>query len=697
MPELNIGGVERGTVDLARELLRRGHQALVISNGGGLVKELELQGVRHIRLSVNKKSLFSILANIPKLAKILQQEKVDIVHARSRIPALIAFLACRRTGTNFVTTCHGYYSKNFFSRVMGWGKRVIVSSSAVKQHMIEDFGLPQERIRFIARGVDLQKFNFLQRTEEHLPAERQGEQRTDVFTIGVIGRLTPIKGHKYFLQALARVIRVLPRVRALVVGDISPGKEKYKEELLMLTRRLSLDRYVEFRGRQSNIPKILSQLDILVLPTVTQEAFGRVLIEAGACGVPVIATKVGGVIDIIQDEVNGILVEPKDPTGLASAIIRLFKEPQLQQRLSFSARKHVVGNFTLEQMAEKTIRVYEEVQATLKILVIKLSALGDVILAGPSFRALRENFLQAHIAVLVATPYQSILQNCPYIDQILEFPLAKGSYKKIWHIFSLLRRLNFDIVVDLQNSRRSHILTYLSACNRRYGYDNGKVSFLLNRKIKDIKAPLSPIEHQARTLKLLDIESVKEDLGLWPKADDEIWAEDFLKKYRNVKDAPLIGINLGASITWPSKRWEIKKFAAVLDKMQDTGMEALITGNGQDKELVKSLRQFTKSPFIDSVDKTSIMQLACLVKRCNVYITSDSAPLHIAYAAKTPVVTLFGPTDHRRHAIPNAKQVIIKKDLACSPCYKRRCRKHSCMEEITVEEVFEAVKHLLKV
>ena len=686
LPELNIGGVERGTVDLARELVRRGHQAFVISNGGGLVRELESSGARHIQLPVHKKSFFSILTNIPKVTKILEKEKIDIVHARSRVPALIAYLACRSRGTNFVTTCHGYYSQNLASRIMGWGKLVIVSSTVIARHMIEDFGVPAERIRLIPRGVDLKEFEFHEKTEA-----RRG--KSDKFTVGVIGRLTPIKGHQYFLQALAKVIRVLPQVRGLIVGDISPGKEKYKEELQILTRRLSLDKYVEFTGRTDNIPQVLSQLDVLVLPTVTQEAFGRVLIEAGSSGVPVIATRVGGVVDIIQDEINGILVEPKDPHDLAAAIARLFKEPELTRKLVLAARKNVEQSFSLEQMAERTIKVYEETQKTLKILVVKLSALGDIILAIPSLRALRENFLQSHITVLVAKPYASILQKCPYINRVFEFPFKSKDYRDIWRTSSLLRKIDFDVVVDLQNSRTSHILGYLSACNRRYGYDNGKFSFLLNRKVKEIKTPLSPIEHQSRTLKLLGIKSVKEDLELWPKGSDEIWAADFLKEHRRDKDAALIGINLEASSSWPSKRWAVEKFAALIDKMQQAEMEVMVTGN--DKALAESFGRLAKGPFIEAVDKTSVMQLASLIKCCNAYITSDSAPLHIAYAMKTPVVALFGPTDPRRHTLLNAKQVVIKKKLNCSPCYKRRCHKHDCMEEISVDEVFKAVKRLL--
>jgi lipopolysaccharide heptosyltransferase II len=697
LPELNLGGVERGTIDLARELKRRNYQAFIISNGGVLVKELESCGARHIKLPVHKKSLFPILFNITKVAKVLQDERIDIVHARSRVPALIAFLACRRTGTTFVTTCHGYYSQNFFSRVMGWGKYVIVSSNAIAQHMIEDFGVPIERVRLIPRGVDLREFVF--------------QKKPKGFTIGVVSRLTPIKGHKYFLQALAKVIRVVPQARALIVGEISPGKEKYKEELMVLTRRLSIDKFVEFIGQENNLPKLLARLNILVLPTVVPEAFGRVLIEAGACGVPVIATRVGGVVDIIQDGVNGILVTPGDAADLASAIIKLCNEPQLSQRLTLAARKNVEENFTLQQMVKKTIQVYEEAQRTLKILAIKLSALGDIILAIPSLRALHENFPTAYITVLVSSDYRSVLQNCPYIHQILEiypdgrkhtpypflFSIFANLIKKdIFQVSSLLRKLNFDIVVDLQNNRKSHLLAYLSGCNRRYGYKNGKFSFLLNRTVREIKTPISPIEHQSRSLKLLGIESIKGDLELWPDENDKNWAEDFLKAQRKDQTTPLIGINLGASPKWPSKRWQIEKFVAIIDKMQNAGFEVVITGKGPDRQLMNELKQLTNNHFIDALDMTSIMQLACLIKRCNVYITSDSAPLHIAYAMKTPVVALFGPTDPRRHALFSTKQIIVKKDIDCSPCYKGRCRKHSCMEKISAEEVFEAVKWLLE-
>ena len=142
LPELNVGGVETGTLDLAKYLVRSGHKAVVVSNGGELVKELESCGAIHYRLPVHKKSLLSIIRMVSRLSEIIRQERIDIVHARSRVPAWIAFFAARKTNTVFITTCHGYYKKHPLSEVMGWAKRVIVLSNVIARHMIDDFGVP---------------------------------------------------------------------------------------------------------------------------------------------------------------------------------------------------------------------------------------------------------------------------------------------------------------------------------------------------------------------------------------------------------------------------------------------------------------------------------------------------------------------------------------------------------------------------
>ena len=263
LPSLDVGGVETGTVDLARCLAARGHKAIVVSSGGRLVKELDEAGVRHYSLPVGKKSFLNIVRMVRRLARIIRAEDIDIVHARSRVPALRVYFACRMTNRVFITTAHGYYRKSLLSGVMGWGRFVIVPSNIIAKHMTADFGVPQERIRFIPRGVDLSNFKF---RDPHTYSSK-------TFTVGMVSRITPLKGHAYFIKAISLLYRKIPNLKVVIAG--SAPKEKYKEELDMLVRRLGLTRTIEFVGAQQDVSSVMKQLDCLVSATITPEAFGR--------------------------------------------------------------------------------------------------------------------------------------------------------------------------------------------------------------------------------------------------------------------------------------------------------------------------------------------------------------------------------------------------------------------------------------
>ncbi len=240
LPELNSGDVERGTVDLAKYLLKNGHKSVVVSAGGAMVKDLTAAGVTHYRLPVHRKSPLSVIRSVKTLTKIVRLEQIDVIHARSRVPALIAFLVSRRTQVPFITTCHGFYSRHALSRMMGWGKLVIVASHIIGKRMRDDFGVSHQKIRLIARGVDLNEFK---------PRPAAADAPKEI-VVGIVGRLTPIKGHSLFLKAMARVTRVLPELKVQIIGD-SP-KPQYKEELLALTRHLGLADSVHVKASHSS-------------------------------------------------------------------------------------------------------------------------------------------------------------------------------------------------------------------------------------------------------------------------------------------------------------------------------------------------------------------------------------------------------------------------------------------------------------
>ncbi|MEE8360383.1 MAG: lipopolysaccharide heptosyltransferase II [Candidatus Omnitrophota bacterium] len=733
LPELNIGGVERGTIELARFLVDNDHKAVVVSGGGRLVRELDIIGARHYTLPVGKKSIFTMTRMVWKLCDIIKRENIDIVHARSRVPAWIAFAACRMTGCYFVTTAHGYYKNRFTSRVMGWGKFVIVASHSIAKRMIEGFNVPYPRIRHIPRGVDPEKFKFTdaKRRRElkenakslsesdftHAPVPLRGIVRgsaprrnpgdSDVasvnsssFTIGVISRITPIKGHEYFIKALSVVSRVVPKLKVLIIGEPSPGKEDCKKDLELLIKRLALTRIIEFTGWQDDVPKVLSQLDLLVLPTITPEAFGRVIIEAQACGVPVVATKVGGVVELVEDGVNGLLVPPEDVRSLQDAIVKIAKDKDLAQRLSENGRENA-KKYSFNKMATETIGLYEEVIERKNILVIKTSALGDVILSIPSLRAIRSAFPKALIKVLVGQEARQVLKGCPYIDEIIvcDFKARHRSIKGLMRLGTALRRNNFDMVIDLQNSRRSHLLSFLTFAPLRCGYDNGKFSLLLNKKVKDTGEYIDPVSHQFKTLALAGIKSNDKRLEIWPQEEEEEWAEKFLHDcWIDIKKQCLVGISPKASKRWISKSWPIEKVAALCDELAGKhNARVIITGTKDDLQAAKEISSMAKSKPIIAIGKTDLLQLAAIIKRCNVFITTDSATMHVASAVKTPFVALFGPTEPERHVSASGRYTILTSNAKCRPCYKATCaRDYACMKDISVEEVTRSIKEYLK-
>ncbi|MBI5872652.1 MAG: lipopolysaccharide heptosyltransferase II [Candidatus Omnitrophica bacterium] len=689
LPQLNVGGVETGTIDLAKYLVKNGHNCVVVSAGGELVRELESCGIKHYILPVDNKAFWVMLKAARTLAGIIKKERIDIVHARSRVPAWIGFMGTLRTSAVLLTTAHGAYSKHIFSYMMGWGKYTIVPSSVIGRRMVEGFGVPFENIRLIPRSVDLAKYSFRDTL-------RQASRKE--FLIGVVGRITPIKGQLYFLKAMAKVLRSLPGVKAWIVGGISPGKDNYMEELEVWTRRLGLSEAVKFLGLRHDIPELLSQMDCLVMPSIAEESFGRVVVEAQAIGVPVVATRVGGVVEIIEDKLDGILVHPKDPDGLAEAILSILKDQDFASGLARAGRKKVEEKFSLEKMAQDTIKVYREALDIARILVIKISAIGDCVLATASLAALKKKFPSSKIVCLVGRQAKDILERCPYIDELIvcDFKGRDKGIKGLWALARKLARRRFDMSIDLQNNKKSHILSFATCCGRRYGYDNGKFGFLLNKKIKDTPEAIGPVAHQFRVLEMLDIDYSGERLELWPSEDDKRFAEKFLAEQGQMP-RHLIGINIGASPRWQSKRWVAKKFAQVCDSLDQKGYRVLLTGSADDASFAKKILKDVRSRPICSVAQTSILELAALVAKCRVFITSDSAPLHVAAAMRTPFVAFFGPTDPARH-LPPAERFVVLRQKGCPPCYKDTCIKgtNACMANIEVKDVLAAVDSLLE-
>jgi len=685
LPNLTVGGVERGVLDLAKGLIARGHRVSVVSAGGPLVERLAALGATHYQLPIHKKSLAAMWSCVPALIQIIRANHVDVVHARSRIPAWIGFMAARHAQRPFVTTAHGFYAPHAGSRVMAWGRLVIAPSASLGDYLVEHFQLPKQRLRVIVRGVDTEEFAF-----HPPPAAHDGPWR-----IGLFGRLSRIKGHDVALRALAAMRRKGLAVTLCIAGaDAESPQHRMLEALI---HSLQLEEAVEWLGLRQDMPALIASVDLVVVPSTYPESFGRVVVEAKAVGRPVVASRIGALAELVADGASGLLVPAGDPEALAQALARLITDNALRARCVDAGRREVEAQWTADQMVERTLAVYDECVTRPRILIWKLSALGDAILSTPSLRAIRRHFPRAYLALAVGRSAYEAVARCPYLDEWFIYD-GKRKDRGPWGVWRWIRRLRhgaFDLSIDLQNSRWTHLMAWAAGIPVRVGFRR-KLGWLLNRGVRLPRVVLGPIAHQHYLLRQAGWSTDGETLEAWPSALDE-QAADRLVPADAADRRPLVGLHPGGSGRWATKRWDLDRWARLCDALASRHLRVVITGGAEERALGEAIQRMTVSRPHIVIGQTSVMELACLIKRCDVFVAHDSSPLHLASAVGTPAVALFGPTDPARHLPPAFLGQVINKDVFCSPCYSTTCRTvtHACMKRIGVEEVLRAVLGLL--
>jgi glycosyltransferase involved in cell wall biosynthesis len=354
IPELNEGGVERGVVELSRELVVRGMESVVISAGGRLAATIEGDGGRHVRLDVASKNPLTALQRVRALRNVLEELRPDLIHARSRVPAWLSILANRSLKIPFVTTVHGFNSVSPYSRVMTYGDRVICVSGAIKEYVQKHYGVPDDRLVIIPRGVDLELFNP-ERLDHSFMARFQEEfDLKGKFVVTAVGRITQLKDYETFIRAIVKARSRIPSIMGIIVGGVRSDKEAYFRSLQELNEKLQAGDCIRFVGNQSYVAEIYALSDIVVSSSKKPESFGRAAAEALAMEVPVLATAHGGVLDIVRDGETGFLFSPGDSAMLADLIVKT-------QTTQFAGlRRFVEGHFHLDRMVEKTLTVYNE-------------------------------------------------------------------------------------------------------------------------------------------------------------------------------------------------------------------------------------------------------------------------------------------------------------------------------------------------
>lgn len=358
LPELNSGGVERGTLEIARALIADGHESIVVSNGGRLVPALEEGGSTHLTLPIHKKSLSS-LWQIRPLRKLILQHQPDIVHVRSRVPAWLTHFALngipKAQRPHLISTVHGFYSINRYSAIMTQAEKVIAVSNSVVQYITDHYkNCPPEDIVRIYRGIDPKAFphgyqpsaQWINQTFVDFP------ELENKFLICLPGRITRLKGHETLIELMEKLQAQYPQVHAVVVGGADPKKAAYLDELTNTIQSKGLREKITFVGHRSDIREWLALSDVVLSLSNQAETFGRTALEALSVGTPVIGWKRGGVAEILNELYPQGLVNIDETDTLFN---------KLTQHIDQLQSVDPVTIFSLKDMCDQTIALYKQV------------------------------------------------------------------------------------------------------------------------------------------------------------------------------------------------------------------------------------------------------------------------------------------------------------------------------------------------
>ena len=370
IPDLAAGGAERTTVEVAEAIVGVGGRALVVSEGGRLEADLASVGGEMIAMKVASKNPFTVWGNAGKLARLIREQNVSLIHARSRAPAWSAYRAALRTDCAFVTTYHGAYSgtsglKTLYNSVMAKGDLVIANSVWIAQHVAETHRVPTSRIVTIPRGVDLEAFDPSKVSHQRVQDIRKawGIEAGEAASVFLLpGRLTEWKGQKLAIEALARLgADDRARILFILAGD-AQGRTDYVDALKAAIASAGLEGRVRLVGHCDDMPAAFLASDVVLAPSMRPEAFGRVAAEASAMGRPVIVADHGGQRETVVDGQTGIAIVPGSASDLSRALTTLSgSDAGLRTSMGAAGRDYVTARFSKRGLQVATLDVYNRV------------------------------------------------------------------------------------------------------------------------------------------------------------------------------------------------------------------------------------------------------------------------------------------------------------------------------------------------
>ena len=363
VPSLESGGVEQGVVDISAAIVSAGGTSIVVSSGGRRVHDITRSGGIHVECPVHSKNPATMLRNVKKLVKIIQQYNVQLVHACSRAPAWSTGKAAQKAGVRYVTSCHAAHNvenglKRFYNSGITKGERVITVSHFLGDYLQNEYNVPQDKLRIIHRGISVEKFHPNCVTPDRLINVSKSWRIPDGSPIILLpARLTRGKGHVECIEALSQL-------KSQDFFCVFVGKDKkgqYRPELEQIINRKNMQGRIRIVEHCDDMPAAYMLSSVIVCPSTHPEGFGRIPIEAQAMGRPVIATDLGGFQESIRSGETGWLVPPGDADTLSKTIeTALSLDSRQRAVLATQAMGHVAEHFLNEKMCQETLAVYAE-------------------------------------------------------------------------------------------------------------------------------------------------------------------------------------------------------------------------------------------------------------------------------------------------------------------------------------------------
>ena len=333
LPSLSSGGVEQVVLEICRGVHERGHECVVVSGGGTMVPAVEQTGARHITRPIGRKRL-STLWQVIEMVRLLREERPDILHIHSRVPAWVGYLAYKRLSPaerpRLLTTFHGFYSVSAYSAIMTKGERIIAVSRSMREHILAHYpGTQEDRIVVIPNSVDT-----VQNYPGFSPAEswqrdwqQQFPELEGKFTLCLPGRITRIKGCTHLVPILTGLHRLGMPAHAVIVGETKRGKEKLRRELEKTFAEAGLTPHITWTGHRRDLREVLSACDVTLSLTLKPESFGKTVLEALALGRPVAGYEHGGVGEQLEQFLPEGMIPVGDTEAMVQRLAQWYRNP----------------------------------------------------------------------------------------------------------------------------------------------------------------------------------------------------------------------------------------------------------------------------------------------------------------------------------------------------------------------------------